>query len=113
MPPSFGIASGIDIPAGGRHTLFDTFTLPVDVEAYRRARARARAGADHDDDRAAAGQVAARPACDRQRWDPRWRDRICFDEPVTLPKGTVLRWRSTYYNSIGESEERCVAAPRQ
>ena len=62
LPPSFGIASGIDIPADGRYTLVDTFTLPVDVEAVG-ARGHAHALAQRMSMTAAAPrQATARPA---------------------------------------------------
>ena len=35
VPPMFGFAAGIDIPAGeSAFTITDSFTLPVDVEAF-------------------------------------------------------------------------------
>jgi len=97
LPPSFGIASGIDIPAGGRHTLVDTFTLPVDVEAIG-ARGHAHALAQRMSMTAAAPGKKPRGLMAIDKWDPRWRDTYLFDEPVVLKKGTVLRVEINYDN---------------
>lgn len=97
LPPSFGIASGIDIPAGGRYTLVDTFTLPVDVEAIG-ARGHAHALARRMSMTAAAPGKSPRGLLAIDRWDPRWRDTYLFEKPVTLKKGTVLRVEINYDN---------------
>ena len=65
LPPSFGIASGIDIPADGRYTLVGHLHAAGGRGSGRRARTRARTGAAHVDDRGRTGQAAARPAGDR------------------------------------------------
>jgi hypothetical protein len=97
LPPSFGIASGIDIPAGGRYTLVDTFTLPVDVEAIG-ARGHAHALARRMSMTAAAPGKSPRGLLAIDTWDPRWRDSYLFEKPVTLKKGTVLRVEINYDN---------------
>jgi hypothetical protein len=112
LPPSFGIASGIDIPAGGRYTLVDTFTLPVDVEAVG-ARGHAHALAQNMSITAAAPGKSARGLLAIGKWDPRWRETYLFDERVTLKKGTVLRVEINYYNQslIDAPTHRVVWGP--
>ena len=97
LPSSFGIASGIDIPAGGRYTLVETFTLPVDVEAIG-ARGHAHALAQRMSMTAAAPGKSPRGLLAIGKWDPRWRDTYLLKKPVTLKKGTVLRVEITYDN---------------
>lgn len=97
LPPSFGIASGIDIPADGRYTLVDTFTLPVDVEAVG-ARGHAHALAQRMSMTASAPGQPARGLLAIAKWDPRWRDTYIFENPVSLKKGTALRVEINYYN---------------
>ena len=107
LPPSFGIASGIDIPAGGRYTLVDTFTLPVDVQAMG-ARGHAHALAQRMSMTAAAPGKSPRGLMAIDKWDPRWRDTYLFEKPVTLKAGTVLRVEINYYN-----QSLVDAAPRR
>jgi hypothetical protein len=107
LPPSFGIASGIDIPAGGRYTLVDTFTLPVDVEAVG-ARGHAHALAQRLSMTAAAPGKPPRGLLAIGKWDPQWRDTYLFEKPVTLKKGTVLRVEINYDN-----QSLINAAPRR
>ena len=106
LPPSFGIASGIDIPAGGRYTRVDAFTLPVDVEAFG-ARGHAHALARRMSMTAAAPGKSPRGLLAIDKWDPRWRDTYLFEKPVTLKKGTVLRVEINYDN-----QSLMDAAPR-
>ena len=97
LPPSFGIASGIDIPAGGRYTLVDTFTLPVDVDAIG-ARGHAHALAQRMAMTVTVPGKKPRGLLAIDKWDPRWRDTYLFDEPVALKKGTLVRVEINYYN---------------
>ena len=97
LPPSFGIASGIDIPAGGRYTLVDTFTVPVDVEAIG-ARGHAHALAQRMSMTTALPGKPPRGLLAIGKWDPRWRDTYLFEKPLTLKKGTVVRVEITYDN---------------
>ena len=113
LPPSFGIASGIDIPAGGRYTLVDTFTLPVDVEAIG-ARGHAHALARRMSITAAAPGKAPRGLLAIDKWDPRWRDTYLFEKSVALTKGTVLRVEINYDNQSlidGAPRHRVVWGP--
>ena len=97
LPPSFGIASGIDIPAGGRYRLVDTFTLPADVEAVG-ARGHAHGLAQSMAITAALPGKSARGLLSIGKWDPRWRQAYLFEKPVSLKKGTVVRVEINYYN---------------
>jgi mono/diheme cytochrome c family protein len=99
VPPAFGFAIGIDIPAGeGDYTLRDSFELPVEVEAYG-ARGHAHyLGRDMKmTARLPTGQT--RGLLWISRWDFSWQDTYYFKSPVRLPKGTKVDVEIKYDNS--------------
>jgi hypothetical protein len=99
VPPAFGIAANLSIPAGQpRYLLKDSLVLPVDVEAVG-ARAHAHALARD------MTMTAARPDGSTQgllrvaEWNVDWPDTYYFAAPVKLPKGTVIQVEIAYDNS--------------
>jgi mono/diheme cytochrome c family protein len=98
LPPSFGILSGLDVPAGGRRVLSDTFTLPVEVEAIgARGHAHRLATDVKLTARLPGGKTQTLLWIDR--WDSRWHDTYYFAQSVRLPKGTTIRADITYDNT--------------
>ena len=99
VPPSFGVAAGIDIAAGApRVVVKDEFTLPVDVVAFG-AR-----GHGHDLARDMKMTVRLPGGSSRNllwldRWDVDKQETYYFESPVRLPKGSVVRVELTYDNS--------------
>jgi hypothetical protein len=99
MPPAFGFAAGLDIPAGEqRFVISDEFTLPVDVEAYG-ARAHA-----HDLGRemkmtATLPNRSTRGLLWIDDWNFAWQESYFFRSPMRLPKGTRLSVEIAYDNS--------------
>jgi mono/diheme cytochrome c family protein len=99
VPPSFGVAARLSIPAGeAAYVLRDWFTLPVDVDAY--------AARGHAYERGRSLQLsailpggAARTLLQIDRWDPRWQDTYFFAAPIRLPKGTRVQTEIVYDNS--------------
>jgi len=102
----------IDIPAGdGDYVVSDEYTLPVDVQllavqphAHNLAR-RMEATAAFPD-----GRVRDLIAIDD--WDFRWQDVYRYVAPVALPKGTRVRMRYTYDNSV-DNPRNPVHPPRR
>ena len=104
VPPMFGIAEKLRIPAGEKnYVMTDSFTLPVDTQAIgvnghahyicRDMKLTARTPSDktlvllHIDD-----------------WDLDWQDQYLFEKPIDLPAGTVLHAEITYDNSAENPE---------
>lgn len=99
LPPAFGEISGIDIPAGeASYVVRDSFTLPVDIEAFGVA-----AHAHY------LGKVMTLKATlpdGREQvllkipdWDFAWQEQYTFQARVKLPKGTRLESELIYDNS--------------
>ena len=99
VPPMFGIAEKLRIPAGEKnYVMTDSFTLPVDTQAIgvnghahyicrdMKLTARTPNGETlvllHIDD-----------------WDLDWQDQYLFKKPIDLPAGTVLKAEIIYDNS--------------
>ena len=101
VPPAFGFAAGIDIPAGeANYTIKDSFVLPVDVESYgTRGHAhylcREMKLVAHLPDGSTRGLLWIKD------WDFGWQDSYFFKEPFKLPKGTRIDAELTYDNSAG------------
>jgi hypothetical protein len=112
VPPAFGIAAGLSIPAGEpRHVLKDFFTLPVDVVAVG-ARGHAHALGREMTLTATLPNGPARGLLRIGRWDPDWPDSYFFAAPVRLPKGTVLHAEIVYDNSA-DNPRNLFTPPRQ
>ena len=99
LPPMFGIAAGLDIPAGqGDFRLEDSFELPVDalaltvgghahylcreMQVFATVPGRAKQSIFYIDD-----------------WAFNWQNRYQYEEPVKLPKGTRIDAVIRYDNS--------------
>jgi hypothetical protein len=99
VPPAFGFAAGLDISAGDeRFVLRDTFTLPVDVEAYG-ARGHAHYLGRQMKMIATLPDGSTRGLLWIDRWDFAWQDSYYFKTPLRLPKGTRLDVELVYDNS--------------
>jgi hypothetical protein len=103
VPPAFGIASGLSVPAGQRAFAFtDTFTLPIDVDVVG-----ARADAQRlGHDMTLTATLPTRTTRGLLRiaaWDPDWPDSYFFAAPVHLPRGTTLKAEIVYDNSTGNA----------
>ena len=99
LPPMFGALAGVDIPAGAKgYEKTDSFTLPVDVEAF---------GVNsHAHYLGKAMELTATlpdgKVIDLLRindFDFNWQEQYQFEEFVRLPKGTRLDARVAWDNS--------------
>lgn len=99
VPPAFGYAAGLDIPAGeSRFVIKDSFTLPADVEAYG-ARAHAHYLGREMKMTATLPNRSTRGLLWIDDWDFNWQDSYFFRSPVRLPKGTRIDVEMIYDNS--------------
>ena len=95
VPPAFGFAAGIDIPAGEkRFVVHDTFELPIDVEAYG-ARGHAHYLCREMKMTATLPNGSKRGLLWIANWDFGWQDSYYFKTPMKLPKGTRSTWTSS------------------
>jgi len=91
----------LDIPAGDEHyTAIDTYTLPVDVDAYgvqphAHHLARSIRGVARLPD------GTEQPIIRISDWDFHWQDAYRFRTPMALPAGSVLTMEIQYDNSAG------------
>ena len=99
VPPMFGFASGIDIPAANeRYTIKDSFVLPVDVEALG-ARGHAHYLAREMKMTAMLPDGSTKGLLWIADWDFGWQDSYFFKAPIALPKGTRIDSEIVYDNS--------------
>ncbi len=99
LPPAFGVAAGLDVPAGDRgFKIADSFVLPVDALGVEIG--------GHAHYLCKDMHVwATSPAGERQSvfwiddWDFNWQNRYQYREPIALPKGTRIDVEITYDNS--------------
>ena len=99
VPPQFGFAMGIDIPAGqARYTIDDSFVLPVDVEAFG-ARGHAHYLAKEMKMTATLPDGSVKGLLWIGDWDFGWQDSYLYTSPFTLPKGTRIDVTIAYDNS--------------
>ncbi len=99
VPPAFGYAAGLDIPAGeSRFVIKDSFTLPVDVEAHG-ARGHAHYLGREMKMTATLPNRSTRGLLWIDDWDFAWQDSYFFKSPVRLPKGTRIDVEIAYDNS--------------
>jgi hypothetical protein len=104
LPPFFGFAAGLDIPAGEKeYRLADSFALPCDVDAvtiggHAHMLCRSmRMDAELPD----GGQE---PLLYIKDWDFDWQGRYTYETLVRLPKETVLRAEIVYDNSADNED---------
>ena len=99
VPPMFGFASGIDIPASEKqYVIKDSFVLPVDVEAFG-ARGHAHYLAHQMKMTAALPDGTTKGLLWISDWDFGWQDSYFFKTPIALPKGTRVDSEIVYDNS--------------
>jgi hypothetical protein len=99
LPPNFGIAAGLDIPAGDAgFTLRDSFVLPVDALALTVG--------GHAHYICKKMQVFVTPPGGEQEsifyiddWAFNWQNRYQYEEPLLLRRGTKIDVVITYDNS--------------
>ncbi|MCB9888515.1 MAG: hypothetical protein H6836_02975 [Planctomycetes bacterium] len=99
LPPAFGFAAGIDIPAGAKQfTIRDAFTLPVDASLLTVG--------GHAHYLCRTMQVKVTPPGGEPRsvfyidnWAFNWQNRYQYREPVALRRGTKIEVTLTYDNS--------------
>lgn len=109
LPPTFGLFSGIKIPAGQKEfKVQDSYVLPVDVEAIS-------VGAHAHYLGKTMKMTATLPSGEEKTlllikdWDFSWQDRYFFEHPVSLPRGTRIYGEVTWDNS--ESNSRNPSNP--
>ena len=99
VPPVFGFAMGIDIPAGeASYVIKDAFTLPVGVEVFG-ARGHAHYLAHEMKMTATLPDGSTRGLLWIKNWDFAWQDSYFFKTPFTLPAGTRIDTTISYDNS--------------
>lgn len=99
VPPMFGFAMGIDIPADeSQFTIKDSFVLPADVEAFG-ARGHAHYLAKEMKMTATMPDGSTQGLLWIGDWDFGWQDSYFYKSPIVLPKGTRLDVEITYDNS--------------
>jgi len=99
VPPLFGYALGIDIPAGEpRYTLHDTFELPVAVEMFG-ARGHAHYLCREMKMIAVLPDGSTKGLLWIKDWDFSWQDSYFYKTPLRLPKGTKVDVTLVYDNS--------------
>ena len=99
IPPQFGILNGIQIPPGEKnYTVRDSFTLPIDCDAFVVA-----AHAHYLGKRMT--MTATLPDGSRQNlikvtdWDFAWQEQYFYRDRIALPKGTRLDAEIVWDNS--------------
>ncbi len=109
LPPQFGILNGIQIPPGEKnYTLRDSFTLPIDCDAFA-------VGAHAHYLGKRMTMTATRPDGSKQTllkvtdWDFAWQEQYAYRERIPLPKGTRLDTEVVWDNSA--ANERNPSKP--
>src|SRR5262245_43910819 len=99
LPPRFGLIAGVSIPAGEKdYTVRDSFTLPVDVDAFAVSAHAHYIGKSMK-------LTATLPSGETKLllwikdWDFGWQDGYFFQDFVSLPKGARLDSEVTWDNS--------------
>jgi hypothetical protein len=99
MPPSFGALSRVDIPAGKKdYTVNDTFTLPIDVEAFG-VSAHAHYLGKELKMTATLPDGKTRELIWIKDWDFSWQEQYHYEDFVSLPKGTRIDAKVVWDNS--------------
>jgi hypothetical protein len=99
LPITFGLYAGVDIPAGEKnYSVSDSFTLPIDVEAFSvSAHAHYLGKSMKLTATLPSGEV--KTLLWIKDWDFAWQDGYMFSDFVALPKGTRLDGLVTWDNS--------------
>jgi hypothetical protein len=99
MPISFGLFAGVDIPAGDKnYSVTDSFTLPIDVEAFG-VSAHAHYIGKSMKLTATLPTGEVKTLLSIKDWDFAWQDGYIFSDFLALPKGTRLDGLVTWDNS--------------
>jgi hypothetical protein len=99
LPPLFGVFAGVNIPAGeSAFTVRDSFTLPIDVEAFSTG-AHAHYLGRKMRLTATLPDGSVKTLLSIGDWDFAWQDRYFFEGYVSLPKGTRLDGEVVWDNS--------------
>jgi hypothetical protein len=99
LPNNFGIFAGLHIPAGEKsYTVRDSFTLPIDVDAFG-VFAHAHYIGKSMKLTATLPTGEAKVLLDIPDWDFAWQDGYIFSDMVVLPKGTRLDGEIVWDNS--------------
>jgi hypothetical protein len=99
LPIAFGMAAGIDIPAGKKdYTIQDSFKLPVDVKGFGISAHAHYLGKDFKMT-AELPDGTVKTLLHIPDWDFAWQEQYKFKDYYDLPKGTVVRVKMTYDNS--------------
>jgi hypothetical protein len=102
-PPFFGVASGINIPAGKKdYTIKGKFTAPVDMDVIS-VMGHAHYVCQSMKATATLPDGTSKPLIYIPHWDFNWQSTYMYKEPVRLPKGTVIDAVITYDNSADNS----------
>lgn len=104
VPPAFGQLSWIDVPAGSdAYTLNETFTLPVDVDAFSTF-AHAHYIGKAFELKAHLPSGETKMLLKVSNYDFAWQELYNFRDPVRLPKGTrietTIRWDNRAENPL-------------
>jgi tetratricopeptide (TPR) repeat protein len=90
------------IPPGTRHTVTDTFVLPVPIEAHAvQAHAHYRARAMHT--WATLPDGSRRELLRIDDWDPAWQERYQYRVPVSLPAGAAIHLEYIFDNTTANA----------
>jgi hypothetical protein len=112
VPPLFGFAAGIDIPAGETHYVVkDSFVMPVEVEAYG-ARGHAHYLCREMKMTAALPDGSTRGLLWIKDWDFGWQDSYFYKTPFRLPQGTRIDVEIVYDNS-GDNPRNPTTPPKR
>jgi Tol biopolymer transport system component len=99
LPALFGFGAGIDIPPAEKaYTIYDSLTLPVDVNVYS-ALAHAHYLAKEIQATAALPDGSTKPLIWIQDWDFNWQETYTYKQSFALPKGTRIDATLRYDNS--------------
>lgn len=112
LPIAFGIAAGIDIPAGKKdYAIEDSFVVPVDIKGFGIS-AHAHYLAKEFTMTATPPEGKAKTLLHVPDWDFAWQEQYQFQDFVDLPKGTKLSVKITYDNSA-DNPRNPTSPPRR
>ena len=112
VPPGFGRAAGIDIPAGeSDYKVEDTFKVPVDIELVS-INGHAHYTCSSMKMTALLPDSSEQVLLDIPEWDLDWQDSYFFKDKIILPAGTVLKSDIRYDNSA-ENPDNPFSPPQR